>query len=135
MRFTMRSRDDALVREREEGFSLIEVLISLTILSMALMSLASFTVSFVHMSGTSYARSRARALAVEMLEEIRREPFEQIQSIGATEVPGTEGYLREVVVREVGGPTGVRHFKIVSVEVEPPGGLPPVKLSSAVSET
>lgn len=122
-------------KRADGGFSLAEVLISLSLLSFALVSLGSFTVKFISLSAHTYARAQARSYAVEQLEQLRRQPYSEIETIPAGPIDGADGFTRAVTVTRVGGPTAVEDYKIVTVEVRPPGGLTPVRITSAITAT
>jgi type IV pilus assembly protein PilV len=56
---------------RSAGFSLIEVLISIVILSVALLGTAGLTAASLKSTNTSYYRSQATVLADDMLDRMR----------------------------------------------------------------
>ena len=57
--------------KRSAGFSLIEVLVSMVILSIALLGLASLMAASLKSSNTSYYRSQATVLADDILDRMR----------------------------------------------------------------
>ena len=71
-------RHGTMGRQRGQGFSTIEVLVATTILTISLMGLASTLPTAernVHQGGQN---TKANALAQQMLENIRNDPFNQL---------------------------------------------------------
>ena len=58
-------------RERLRGFSLIEVLVSIVVLSVGLLGVAALQVSGLRVSQSSYYRAQAAQLATDMADRLR----------------------------------------------------------------
>lgn len=70
----------ALGRMRNAGFSLLELMVALTILAIALIPVAYFYSKSLQMVEESSIRTRALMLAQERITEIRQMPYDQIRS-------------------------------------------------------
>jgi type IV pilus assembly protein PilV len=60
--------------QRSAGFSLVEVLVSIVILSVALLGTAGLTAASLKSTNTSYYRSQATFLADDILDRMRANP-------------------------------------------------------------
>ena len=132
----MRNKNHSLqthARGGKAGFSIVEVMIALGVFAIALVSLCGFLLKLNDVSGESYAQSLARSHAVEQLEEVRRQPYSQIQPESTVEIQGLAGFTRSVSVQRIGGPTAIRDYKIITVDVQPPGDIAPVRLTTAIA--
>ncbi|HEX4023748.1 MAG TPA: type IV pilus modification protein PilV [Steroidobacteraceae bacterium] len=58
-------------RPSQQGFTLVEALIALVILSVGLLGVAKLVVSAVHADDSAYMRGQATQLAYEMLDQVR----------------------------------------------------------------
>ena len=58
-----------------EGFSLVEIMVALTILSIIILGLANTTISFLHTTTTDTVRVRAQAFADMRIAEVRGYPI------------------------------------------------------------
>ncbi len=67
-------REDAMSRKRnnDSGFTLLELLVALTIFSMGLLSVAGMQITALRENTNSHTRTAAAALASGILEEIQR---------------------------------------------------------------
>jgi len=70
----------AKVRNRRSGFSLLELMVAMTILAIALVPVAYFYSTSLQMVEKASIRTRALALAQERLAEVRQMPYERIRS-------------------------------------------------------
>lgn len=120
-------------REAEGGFSLIEVMIAMHIITFAMLVMGGYMLDQLSVTGSTYAASIARSHAVEALEDLRRQRYSELASQATAPIPGTEGFMQTVTVQRVGGPESVDDYKIITVEVQPPGDLSPVRLTTAVA--
>jgi type IV pilus assembly protein PilV len=59
---------------RSRGFTLIEVLVSLVVLSIGLLGMAKLVLVSSHANDSAYLRSQATALAYEILDKMRANP-------------------------------------------------------------
>jgi prepilin-type N-terminal cleavage/methylation domain-containing protein len=119
------------------GFTLVEVILALTILLVVLMLLASSTGKTIHTVATSSAQEAAMELAMSRIEQIRADPqYNTIDSIyGTTETgfPTLPGYTRVTKVVRVGGVGLPNDYKKITVTVTGPGVTPPVSRSATVA--
>jgi type IV pilus assembly protein PilV len=60
-----------MIMQRSRGFSLIEVLVSVVVLSIALLGTAGLTAASLKSTNTSYYRSQATVLADDILDRMR----------------------------------------------------------------
>ncbi len=119
---------------RRSGVTLIEVMVSIVIFAIAIMVTGRFIVQFIGQTGVSEAEAQATEFALEELERVKLLPYDEIVDRGPEAVPEAPGYTREVTVRSVGdSATSVYMYRMVTVTVDPPGELQPVKLTSAVA--
>lgn len=85
---------------RARGFTLVEVLVSLVILSIGLLGVAKLMLFSSHANDSAYLRSQATALAYEMLDNMRAnktEAIAQTYDTLATAVPVAPGNLCEAL--------------------------------------
>ncbi len=119
------------------GFTLVEVILALTILLVVLMMLATSTGKTVHTVATASAQEAAIELALSRIEQIRAEPqYNTIDSIYAkteTGFPTLPGYTRVTKVVRVGGVGLPNDYKKITVTVTGPGVTPPVSRSATVA--
>lgn len=116
------------------GFTLIEVMIALVILTGALLSMGAFMTKFAHSTTTSTAASVASDLAVARLETVKgsgdyaalEDDYE-----GTTTSPDHPGYSISTEVARV--KTGVDDYTAVTVNVTGPGVERAVKKSTVIS--
>lgn len=121
------------------GFTLIEVLIALVILSIVVLGLGRFVGSFLHVVGTSTVKTVATEVANERINIIQTDPTYPLPAAWAGTTVGFPGYpnMRRVTVlqRNTGGN---RDYTIITVRVTEPtltGGLGPdtVNVTSTVA--
>lgn len=92
-------------------------------------------VEFVHQVGVSETRAQAIEFAMAEMERVRLLPYEQITAIPPAPVPDAPEYKRSVDIVVFGSdPSEVYAYRLVTVTVQPPGGLDPVRVSTAVAE-
>jgi len=121
---------------RRRGFTLIEVMISLVILTVALLGTASVTGWFVHTVATSGRSSAASQLAADRIEEVRLQPdYGVLESFAATETgfPSLPGFTRVTQVVRVGGTGMSTDYKKITVTVTGPGLTAPVSRTVSVA--
>ena len=106
------------------GMTLMEVIVALTLLGGALLTLAGFTQKLSLASSNSAVESQADELAQDRLEAAKtKRTYVGVDSLVATEnpPPGPRGvgFVRKTVVKRVGGSasTDTLDYKIVTVEV------------------
>lgn len=118
----------------ESGFTLIEVMMALTILMVVLMGLAMTTARTVHTITTSDRNDAAIQLAHDRIEYVRADPryflLDSIYEKTETSFPTLPGFQRQTVVtRTVSGNNDVTR---VTVTVTGPGLMAPISRSVTV---
>lgn len=107
---------------RRRGFTLVEVIVAMTLLTAGLIALIGMTGRFARAGGRSRASLTATELAVERLEQARNTPgYAALDTMAGTETTpaGLSGYRRVTTVRRVGGqaPTDSVDYRLVTVVV------------------
>ncbi|GBD32317.1 MAG: hypothetical protein KatS3mg081_1944 [Gemmatimonadales bacterium] len=112
------------------GFTLIEVMIALVILSVAILGMGTLTAGLVKTTAVGDVTAAAIQLAEDRIEEVRIEPvYAKIDSLYAgteTGFPTLPGFTRTTEVVHYGGPGQSFDYKKITVTVEGPGLLAPV---------
>lgn len=112
------------------GFTLIETILALLILSLVMLALASATTFFVRVVGVSDRQTAAIALAEDRIETIRMDPDYQglTARYAATEsgFPGLPRFARRTEFLRVGGPADSVDYTKVTVTVTAPRVSAPV---------
>ncbi len=69
----MRNSMNPIIRPRslQQGFTLVEVLIAVVVLSVGLLGVAKLVMSAIHADDSAYMRGQATQLAYEMLDQVR----------------------------------------------------------------
>jgi len=120
---------------RRRGVTLIEIMISVVILSVVLLGMGRYMVTFSRTVRASEARTMAVALASGRISEIRASPnYTGLETNYATTeatITGFPGYTRVTAITHTGGPrpTFTNDYKTVTVTVNGPG------LSAAIKKT
>lgn len=101
---------------RHCGFSLIEVLVALVVLSIGLLGLAALQTTGLRLSHQSYQRSQAVILAYDMLDRIRANPTGKTLGTYDTVSAGTipAGPLNKCVVDPPCNPTELANWDIAN---------------------
>jgi prepilin-type N-terminal cleavage/methylation domain-containing protein len=115
------NRVDLAARDRR-GFSLVEVIVALSILGGVLLALGLFSARLSQATSTGRIRVTAAQLAADRLETVKTAPrYSAIESLYvATEnsISGFPGYTRRTWVQRVGGAvTDTIDYKIITVQV------------------
>jgi len=74
-------RDDSMDR-KQKGFTLIECLVSIAVLSIAIASLSSVTVAVIKENAFSRAKTTANALATDKIEALKNISYSNVASGG-----------------------------------------------------
>ena len=117
------------------GVTLIEIMISVVILSVVLLGMGRYLVDFSKAVRRSEARTIAINLAAQRISEIRASPnysgLETNYAVSESSIPGFTRYTRATTITHVGGPrpTYTNDYKTVTVIVNSPS------LTSPVSKT
>lgn len=115
MRSTMNERLRWLV-EDERGFGLVEVMIAITILVIGLLAVSGLTLATAAQARVADLRSDQMAAGQEVIEAVRRQAFEDVESGVDTVSAGG----RDLVVTRTVEAAGAR-AKQVTVEIVPKG--------------
>jgi prepilin-type N-terminal cleavage/methylation domain-containing protein len=103
------------------GFTLIEVMVALVILSFVILGLTTATASFIHVVVLDQQRATAIQLAEGRIDRIQMDPvYANLESAYAgteTTFPGVSGYTRVTTVAHVGGLGQTQDYKVVTVLV------------------
>lgn len=103
------------------GFTLIEIMIALVILSIAILGMATATGQFMHVVTVGQARAAATQLAEQRIEVVQMDPnYNLIDSTYAgteTSFPGLSGYTRITTVQAI---NDTLVYKVVTVRVITP---------------
>lgn len=122
-----------------EGFSLVEVIVSLTLLGVVFMALSGTAAQYAHNVSISGARAAAIQMANDRIDEVQMHPRygDLVTVFGGTEfdVNGVRDAMRRTTVRRQADTlsTGVVDMTKVTVEVEYPGLLQPVSRTMIVA--
>jgi len=122
-----------------EGFSLVEVIVSLTLLSVVIMALSGTAAQYAHNVSISGARAAAMQMANDRIDEIQMHPrYGEIATVfsgSELDVYGVRDALRRTTVRRQADTlsTGVVDMTKVTVEVEYPGLLQPISRTMIVA--
>lgn len=112
----------------QRGFTLIEVLVALVILTVAIMGIASATGQFMHVVATSDRQTAAIQLAEDRIELIQMDPnyggLDTTYSATESSFPTLPGFTRATTIVRITG-SGQDHKKI-TVTVNGPGLRAPV---------
>ena len=121
-----------------KGMTLVEVLVALTILSVVMLGLGTFTTNFARTVSEAGIKSTASDLVADRLEVVKSgSRYDLIESNfqGAeSSIPGYAGFSRRTMVLHVGGaPADSVDYKVVTVEVTAPRLTKPVRKSTVIS--
>lgn len=83
---------------KPEGFSLIEVIVAMVIVSVAAMAVMAAHTTAQRTTGEANRDTRALYLAQAYLEETLAKDFADITSVSSTDVPGYSGYTYKIEV-------------------------------------
>src|SRR5262245_3209035 len=113
--------DRSRLRARK-GLTLIEVMIALTILSVATLSIAAYMTRFARSISSSDVKATANEIAADRIEEVKGAPrYSAIDTLypGTTTMNGAyKGFTRKTYVTHTGGgPSDFYDYKTITVEV------------------
>ncbi|HEY6061033.1 MAG TPA: prepilin-type N-terminal cleavage/methylation domain-containing protein [Gemmatimonadales bacterium] len=121
----------------QRGFTLIEVILALTILLVVMMMLARTTGQTVHTAATSTSQQAAIELAMDRVEQVRTNPnydaLEATYVATETGFPTLPGFTRVTRIVRTGGVGQPNDYKKVTVTVTGPGVAPAVSRSVTVA--
>ncbi|MFP4477332.1 MAG: prepilin-type N-terminal cleavage/methylation domain-containing protein [Desulfatibacillaceae bacterium] len=101
---------------REHGFSIIEILIAMSILSIGLLALAQMQVLALNKSTEVNRRNRAIVVAQDRIEQVVSTPYEDLDDLAGTDSVTIQDYGTFSVQTTVGADTGVS-YRDIAVEV------------------
>jgi prepilin-type N-terminal cleavage/methylation domain len=128
----------AIVNSNRSGMTLIEVIVSIVILSGALISMGAFMARYANVSGTMQRRIEANELVADRLEEVKGAlSYTTIEAnFVKTEatITGHPGLTRQTIVTHTGGAApSLYDYKTVTVIVNGPGLKTPSKKTTVIS--
>jgi prepilin-type N-terminal cleavage/methylation domain-containing protein len=130
-------------RQTRSGFSLVEVMVALVILTIVVAGLAGTTVTFQHQMALGQIEARAQAVANSQLAQIRAYPdYTQLSTFAGmqTNYPTTGWSLQTQVIRDTSAvtdcvtpPCANNDVTRILVNVTAPGLSLPVALSYSIA--
>ena len=118
------------------GFTLIEVILALSILMVVMLMLATTTGRALHTAATSGNQQVAIQLAMDKIDQVRNDPsydgLEAAYAKADTAFATLPGFRRVTTIVRTGGPGQANDFKKVTVTVTAPG-IDPVSRSVTVA--
>jgi prepilin-type N-terminal cleavage/methylation domain-containing protein len=131
------------MRQNRSGFSLVEVMVALVILTIVVAGLAGTTVTFQHQMALGQIQARAQAVANSQLAQIRAYPdYTQLSTFAGMQsnYPTTGWMTQTQVLRDTSAvtdcvtpPCSSNDITRIMVSVTAPGLSLPVTLSYSVS--
>ncbi len=127
-----------MIKGVRKGMTLVEVMIAVTILATAMLSIASFMGKFARIAAVSDVKNTANELASQRLEEIKNAPrYTAIDTL----YPGTVvlatpyvGYTRTTQVTHTGGGSSdLYDYKTITVTVSNPRLGTPIKRTTMIA--
>lgn len=107
------------------GFTLIEVILALTILMVVMVMLARTTGNTVHTNATAANQQAALELAMDRVEQVRADPnynsLEATYNATESSFPTLPGFSRVTLIVPTGGAGQPNDYKKVTVTVTGPG--------------
>ena len=120
------------------GMTMLEVVVAMSILGGALLSMAAFTGQLAHSTGTSRLQSTANQLVSDRIEIVKGAPrYTAIESLYVKVETTMSGYPRftrkTMVTRFGGGSKDSVDYKTITVEVTHPLLSKPVRKTTVIS--
>lgn len=123
--------------QRHAGFTLVEVMMALLVLTIVLLSLAGSTAGFLRTISASDRQSAAVGLAEDRIARIQMHPdystLEATFNATETGLPALPGHTRTTTIVPVGGPGQTQDHKNVTVTVSGPGLSTPIARTVTVA--
>lgn len=121
-----------------KGMTLIEVMVAITILAIATLSIAGFMGKFARIVAVSDVKNTATELAAQRLEEVKNSPrYSAIDSLypGTVALPTPYvGYTRQTLVTHTGGGTSdLYDYKTITVLVSNPRLPTPIERTTIIA--
>ena len=125
-------------RRQRRGFTLIELMLALVLLTIVLVSLAQHTGIFLHSVATSTARTTAAEVARERIGLVSMDPsyttLAATWSGTQTGFPGFPRMRRSTTVQRITGVAPARDYTVVTVRVSEPTMGQPVDVTTVVAQ-
>lgn len=127
-----------MMKRSRKGMTLVEVVMAVTILATAMLSIAAFMGKFTRIVAVADVKNTANELASQRLEEIKNAPrYAAIDTL----YPGTvalaspyTGYTRQTLVTHTGGgPTDLYDYRTVTVSVSNPRLPTPITRTTIIA--
>jgi prepilin-type N-terminal cleavage/methylation domain-containing protein len=128
----------AIVNSNRSGMTLIEVIVSIVILSGALISMGAFMARYANVSGTMQRRIEANELVADRLEEVKGAlsytTLETNYAKNEATITGHPGLTRLTQITHTGGAApSLYDYKTITVTVNGPGLKTPSKKTTVIS--
>ncbi|UCD24258.1 MAG: prepilin-type N-terminal cleavage/methylation domain-containing protein [Gemmatimonadota bacterium] len=121
---------------KQRGFTLIEVMMALAIISAVLLAMATATASYIHIVSVEDTKTSALQLVDARIEAVQMDPnYAGIDTTYAgteSNFPTMPGYTRRTTIVQVGGAGQSVNYKRVMVTVDGPGLAQPVSRTITV---
>jgi prepilin-type N-terminal cleavage/methylation domain-containing protein len=118
------------------GFTLIELMLAIVILTIVLTGVARYTGQFLHAVTTATARTTAAQVATEQIELVKADPSYTTLAASwdgtETGFPGYPQMSRVTTVSRITGTTPPRDYTVITVRVEEPTLGAPVNVTTVV---
>lgn len=120
------------------GFTLIEVMVAMSILAAVLLGTGRFTARFIHTTAIAHATTVASEVATERMEMITTDPsYGTLVARWAGTTTGFPGYpamSRVTTLQRITGNAPRRDYTVVTVRVTEPTLSAPIRLTSIVGQ-
>jgi prepilin-type N-terminal cleavage/methylation domain-containing protein len=132
------AQGQAIVRSKRSGMTLIEVIVAISLLAGALLSMGALIARYAKVSGTMQRRVEANELVADRLEEVKGGlnyvTLEAVYVKTEATITGHPGLTRKTLVTHTGGAApSLVDYKTVTVVVTGPGLLTPSKKTTVIS--
>ena len=122
------------------GFSLVEVIVALTILTGSLLGLSLFVARMAHSTTNARILSTATELAADRLEQVKSATtygaIDSLYAITESSIPGPDyvNFSRQTLVQHVGGRvTDSVDYRIITVVVSHPSLSPSLRKTTSIA--